>query len=79
MSHQPPRAEITAEQFKAATGNTPIDDDLERCNCELEGLPGHWHCGWNHTLNKPNFYLRMEQVEEDRRKRGVPLMATPLQ
>lgn len=72
-------SDITAAMFKEATGNTPIDDDLERCNCELEGRDGHWFCGWNYTLNKPNFYLCLEQVEADRRKRGIPSLRTPLQ
>lgn len=70
---------ITAEKFKAATGNTPQDDDLDRCNCALEGRLAHWHCGWNLTLNKPNFYLSMVDVEEDRRKRGIPSVLTPTQ
>lgn len=70
---------ITEERFKAATGNTPQDDDLDRCNCPLEGRMGHWHCGWNVTHDKPNFYLPMTKVEEDRKKRGIPSCLTPIQ
>lgn len=46
---------ITREQFIAATGREPQDDDLERVNCEHAGKLGHWCCGWNQELNKPQF------------------------
>lgn len=70
---------ITADKFKDATGNTPQDDDLDRCNCALEGRDGHWHCGWNVTYNLPNHYLPMDKIEEDRRKRGVPSFMSRVQ
>lgn len=46
---------ITAEQFEAATGYPPEDDDLERCNCSEAGQLGHYYCGWCPTHNKPVF------------------------
>jgi hypothetical protein len=46
---------ITAEQFKAATGHEPKDDDLERSNCHRAGTMGHFHCGWDHSRNLPEF------------------------
>jgi hypothetical protein len=49
------RPPITAEMVKAATGNDPTDDDLERCNCPHAGEEGHWQCGWNWEHNKPQF------------------------
>lgn len=47
---------ITEFLFKEATGEEPKDDDLERCNCQLAGQPGHWYCGWNKEKNKPVFF-----------------------
>jgi len=47
--------EVTAEQFKAATGSEPVHDDLNRCNCSLAGHPGHVMCGWCDVCNKPRF------------------------
>jgi hypothetical protein len=61
---------MTAERFFQLTGNHPIQDDLERCNCPLAGILGHSSCGlcphgW------PNFmvcyschpeWLKLEQV-----------------
>lgn len=46
---------ITAEQFKAATGRDPEQDDLERCNCSEAGAIGHLMCGWNRDNNLPQF------------------------
>ena len=46
---------ITREQFIAATGYEPVDDDLERCNCPLAGGPAHMVCGWCDIHNKPVF------------------------
>lgn len=46
---------ITAEQFKAATGSEPDQDDLERCNCHRAGNFGHHNCGWCHVTNLPVF------------------------
>jgi len=46
---------ITRSQFIAATGRSPDDDDLDRCNCPLAGKHGHAHCGWNYERNLPKF------------------------
>jgi hypothetical protein len=48
---------ITAEMFKKATGRDPIQDDLERCNCDCAGESGNWACGWNIALNMPVFMV----------------------
>ena len=45
---------IDAKYFEECTGDAPINDDLERVNCNEHGL-GHYHCGWNHKLNMPVF------------------------
>jgi len=47
--------EITAEMFQEFTGRKPENDDLERCNCDKVGQPGHMQCGWNKVLNLPRF------------------------
>ena len=49
--------DITAEYFKNATGDEPINDDLERSNCRLNKV-GHWCCGWNWEQNLPRFMHR---------------------
>jgi hypothetical protein len=46
---------ITREQFIAATGREPQNDDLERCNCAYAGTMGHLCCGWNEQRNLPQF------------------------
>jgi hypothetical protein len=51
----------TAEQFKAATGRDPINDDLERANCNLAGSLGHHYCGWCEVHNKPRFLCHCGQ------------------
>lgn len=48
-------SEITAEQFKEATGHDHEQDDLERCNCQKAGEIGHQYCGWNYARNLPMF------------------------
>jgi hypothetical protein len=48
---------ITRKLFKDATGRSPIEDDLERCNCPKAGQSGHYHCGWNYTQNMPVFMV----------------------
>jgi len=52
---------ITAEQFKEATGQDPIQDDLERCNCPKAGQLGHYDCGWNHEQNLPQFMAKQKE------------------
>ena len=61
-------AQITAEQYEDATGHTPIDDDLDRCNCPHAGEPGHWYCGWSMRYSKPNFMLPLWKVEAERKE-----------
>jgi len=46
---------ITRKKFVEATGREPIQDDLERSNCNLAGQIGHSCCGWNIRYNKPQF------------------------
>jgi len=46
---------ITKQIFLEATGRVPVDDDLERCNCQNAG-EGHYFCGWNHDMNRPAFF-----------------------
>lgn len=48
-------SEITAEYFKEKTGQGPVDDDLERCNCQYAGRVGHFCCGWCTYHEKPIF------------------------
>lgn len=36
---------MTEEQFEAATGYPPKNDDLERVNCSRAGSDGHTGCG----------------------------------
>lgn len=48
---------ITAEYFKEATGYEPTNDDLERCNCDKAGEPGHFGCGWCEEKNLPYFMV----------------------
>lgn len=50
-----PRPPITREQFLAATGREPINDDLDRCNCAKVGEVGHFNCGWDDAQNLPVF------------------------
>jgi hypothetical protein len=57
-------AEITAEQFEAATGHAPKDDDLERCNCDKAGQIAHTQCGWDHARNLPEFIAVAHRFKE---------------
>lgn len=52
---------ITAEQFKYYVGRAPVDDDLERCNCNNAGKAGHGQCGWNFKHNMPVFMVGREE------------------
>ena len=47
--------EITAKYFAEKTGNEPVGDDLERCNCKQAGEFGHSCCGWCLAHNLPVF------------------------
>lgn len=44
---------ITAQRFFAATGNWPVQDDLERANCNLRSSVDHTFCGWCEKHNMP--------------------------
>lgn len=46
---------ISFKQFKKATGNKPIQDDLKRVNCSKRGI-GHDSCGWCVKCDAPYFY-----------------------
>ena len=66
---------IDAKKFKEMTGNDPADDDLERCNCEKAGKPGHLSCGICEDHNQPRFrcgclLLGAKKIEdyEDKKK-----------
>jgi hypothetical protein len=56
---------ITESFFIKFTGEVPINDDLERCNCKKAGEPGHKFCGWNYSKNKPMFMDNDEVVEHN--------------
>lgn len=55
---------ITEQQFEQATGRKPVDDDMERVNCDRAGEPGHSNCGWNHTHNCPAYERSIVPAEE---------------
>lgn len=46
---------ITAERFKSRVKSEPMDDDLDRCNCEKAGTIGHQDCGWCAKHDMPVF------------------------
>lgn len=46
---------MTEEEFKEKTGADPIQDDLERANCEQAGQRGHWMCGVTPCCGMPRF------------------------
>lgn len=46
---------MTAEEFTSKMGIEPVNDDLERVNCEHAGEFGHRYCGWCDDHNKPRF------------------------
>lgn len=48
---------VTWQEFAAATGRAPEDDDLERCNCPKAGMICHSHCGWSEEFSLPQFML----------------------
>jgi len=62
---------ITAEQFEAAVGQPPKDDDLERCNCPKAGQHRHMNCGWNHEKRLPVFMAGAEKGEQVSQKSGL--------
>jgi len=54
---------ITYVQFFKATGHTPVNDDLERVNCEKAGEFGHMSCGWCEEHNQPEFYCGCRAIK----------------
>jgi len=46
---------LSYNTFKLRTGYPPVDDDLERVNCNKAGEPGHFYCGWCLQCNLPRF------------------------
>lgn len=46
---------LTEEQYIKKTGCIPIDDDLDRVNCNDWGLVGHSQCGWCGYCDAPRF------------------------
>ena len=46
---------ITKEYFTDCVGREPELDDLERCNCDKVGEPGHETCGWCENCDLPLF------------------------
>lgn len=45
---------MKADEFKARFGE-PVNDDLERVNCEQAGEIGHQQCGMCSVHDKPRF------------------------
>lgn len=44
---------ITLEKYISIMGSAPPYNELERCNCDRVGEPGHRYCGWCVGHNKP--------------------------
>lgn len=61
--HKSPKI-ITEEYFILATGHYPVQDDLQRCNCDRNGERGHTMCGWNKYVNLPNFQSSQKVFEK---------------
>lgn len=56
----------TQESFKEAFGTNPINDDLERVNCQEAGAVGHFQCGVCPDHNKPRFMCGCMKVGDQR-------------
>lgn len=65
---------ITAEMFEKAVGSAPIQDDLDRCNCDEVGEPGHWSCGWCDTCNKPYFMCPHLPPRKDKNEHAASIV-----
>jgi hypothetical protein len=63
--------------FKQATNRSPIEDDLERCNCPFAGKSGHLQCGVCVMHNKPIFMCSECMIELHKHVEYKPL--TPQQ
>lgn len=46
---------MSEEEFEAKFGRPPIDDELERINCDKVGTIGHQLCGWCDEHNTPRY------------------------
>ena len=55
---------MNKEDFIQMTGREPIQDDLERCNCDKAGTPGHYTCGVCKICNCPKFECMKHIVKE---------------
>jgi hypothetical protein len=66
--------------FELAVGCPPVDDDLERCNCDQhdpkDPTNTHWMCGWDVKRGMPRFVpgqskavRYLERVGQDRYER----------
>lgn len=44
---------MSEEEFLEKVGRLPVDDELERVNCEYIGTRGHSSCGWCKEHDKP--------------------------
>lgn len=65
---------ITAEQFKAAVGRDPENDDLERSNCECGGEIGHYFCGWDEEANLPRFLATPHKLVAEKNRCSTIVM-----
>lgn len=46
---------MTELEFLLKTGRKPVNDDLDRVNCQQAGQILHWQCGWCKEHDKPHF------------------------
>lgn len=53
--------QMSAADFKQKVGRLPVDDDLDRVNCEHAGEIGHEFCGWNSRKCCPMFQNQYEE------------------
>ena len=61
-------------EFHVIVGRPPVQDDLERANCDKAGQMGHWFCGTCPTCGSPIFLANnaccVTAGEENRRRNG---------
>lgn len=57
---------ITSKDFQYATGQKPVEDDLERANCLKAGDVGHRHCGWCYDCNAPVTICKCPYLKPER-------------
>jgi len=69
---------ITKKIFKEKTGHNPVDDDLERCNCNLVGAVGHSYCGWCDKHDLPRFVCGCDCFEIDLKNYNVLKVNPPI-